>query len=35
MIKDISGDDFIIDYDPSIKRGRCFSFKLYGGSKYA
>lgn len=24
MIKDISGDDFIINYDPSIKEGDAF-----------
>ncbi|GAA9449807.1 hypothetical protein UBN105_12660 [Helicobacter pylori] len=34
-IKDISGDDFIIDYDPSIKEGDAFHLNYIGGSKYA
>ncbi|GAA9313708.1 hypothetical protein TH0335_09700 [Helicobacter pylori] len=30
MIKDISGDDFIIDYDPSIKEGDAFHLNYMG-----
>ncbi|GAA7493123.1 hypothetical protein HpEKA11_11410 [Helicobacter pylori] len=30
MIKDISGDDFIIDYDPSIKEGDAFHLDYMG-----
>ncbi len=30
MIKDISGDDFIIDYDPSIKDGDAFHLNYMG-----
>ncbi|GAA8668270.1 hypothetical protein KYTH92_10820 [Helicobacter pylori] len=30
MIKDISGDDFIIDYDPSIKEGDVFHLNYMG-----
>ncbi len=30
MIKDISGDDFIIDYDPSIKEGDVFYLNYMG-----
>lgn len=30
MVKDISGDDFIIDYDPSIKEGDAFHLNYMG-----